>query len=135
MPPAAWRPPCRGPGRSFPAYRVPLRGSTPSRAAESSSSWLPTESENVPGVIRGRDLSFEFLGDRDCTLHERGVGRREFTLAQEDVVLEPDPDIAAHENRVCRHRKLVAADAGDGPCRPCRDRIDEVRQVARGRGE
>src|SRR5712692_1790887 len=84
------------------------------------------DAEDLPRVRGRRDVIAQDLDDAARLLDEGGVARRELALAEIDVVLEPDPYMAAEQHRLRRHGELVERDAEGEPGRVLREQAAHI---------
>src|SRR5262249_14155785 len=82
------------------------------------------QTEFLARLGRREGAAAQQLDDVDRLLDELAV-RGEDACFEEEVALEPHPDIAAEQHRLRDHRHLHAADAEAGPVALLRQLVDE----------
>src|SRR6516165_4884232 len=73
------------------------------------------EREHRPGFVRRGDLERQVLDNRPDGADLIGIARGKLAAADPQRILEPDPDIAAHDRAHRYQRQLVAARCEDRP--------------------
>src|SRR6266849_9172616 len=71
------------------------------------------EREHVARLPGRGDLQRQVLEDGADARHLVGIGLRQLPLADEERILEPDADIAAHDRAHGDERQLMPAGGGD----------------------
>src|SRR5580693_6429048 len=88
--------------------------------------WVSGQSENLPRIVWRRDVVAQDFDDFCRLLDQRRVARRHLALFQIDVVLEPDPRMAAEQHGLRHHGELMQRDAEGKPRRVRRQQIAHI---------
>src|SRR5712691_5004186 len=90
--------------------------------------------EDLPRIGRRRHHVTEDLDDLRRLLHQRRIAWRELALFEIDVVLEPDPRMAAEQHGLRHHRELIERYAEGEPWRARRQEASHIGHGLGGRG-
>jgi hypothetical protein len=84
------------------------------------------QSQNLPRLVRRRDVVAQHLDDLARLLDQRRVARRHLALLQIDVVLEPHARMAAEQYGLRHHGELMQRNAEGEPRRVRRQQVSHI---------
>ena len=81
------------------------------------------QSQNLPRIVRRRDVVAQDFDNPARLLDQRRIARRHLSFLQIDIVLEPDARVAAEQHGLRHHGELVQRNAEVEPRQPGSSRL------------